>query len=297
MMRTSDPPRLFCFGLGFSARTLAARLLDHGWRVAGTRRDPDGNPITLDPRIEVHAFDRDRPLSDTGKALRATTHVLSSVPPDDTGDPVIHHHGGDIANLADVEWIGYLSTTGVYGDTGGTLVDETAPLSPSSERSRRRVAAEQDWLALNTRHDLAVHVFRLAGIYGPGRSTLDQIRRGAARRIIKPDHKFSRIHVEDIATVLEASIARPRPGAIYNVCDDEPAAPADVVTYGCELLGVEPPPLINFEDARPNMSRMALSFWNDHRLVDNSLLATELGVKLAYPTYREGLQALLKAGP
>jgi len=294
-MNATDTPRLFCFGLGYSARALAARLLDRGWRVAGTRRDPTSNDVTLDPRIAVHAFDRGRPLSNAAKALRETTHVLSSVPPDDIGDAVIDHHGKDLAGLTGVDWVGYLSTTGVYGDTGGATVDETAPLNPGSERSLRRVAAEQAWLALHAGHDLAVQVFRLAGIYGPGRSTLDQIRRGAARRILKPDHKFSRIHVEDIATVLEASIAHPDPGAVYNVCDNEPAAPADVVAFGCELLGIEPPPLIAFEDATPTMSRMALSFWNDRRLVNNGKLKTALGVRLAYPTYREGLEALRDA--
>jgi nucleoside-diphosphate-sugar epimerase len=174
-------------------------------------------------------------------------------------------------------------------------VDETAPRRPTSERSRRRVAAEAAWLALGRDHDLAVHVFRLAGIYGPGRSILDQARTGRARRIARPGHLFSRIHVDDIAGVLQASMDRPSPGAIYNVCDDEAAAQADVVAYGCELLGLPLPPLVTFAEAAKEMSAMALSFWADNRRVDNSRIKRDLAVKLAHPDYRSGLRAVLAA--
>ncbi len=287
--------RLFCFGLGYSARALAERLLAKGWQVAGTRRSDDGTG-SIDPRIKILAFDRDRPLDDAAAALAGSTHVLSSVPPDDAGDVVLDHHGNDLAAIAGIQWVGYLSTTGVYGDTGGARVDETSPTNPSSERSRRRVAAEQGWLDLWRDQDGPVHLFRLAGIYGPGRSALDQVRGGRARRIDRPGHRFSRIHVQDIATVLEASIQRPRPGAIYNVADDAPAPPSEVTAFAADLLGVAPPPLVPFDEARAGMSEMALSFWNDNRLVDNGLVHEELGVDLAYPTYREGLKAVFDAG-
>jgi len=287
--------RLFCFGLGYSARALAARLLAKGWQVAGTRRGDD-RTNGIDPRIQVHVFDRDRPIDDAAAALACSTHVLSSVPPDDAGDAVLDQHGDALAAIAGIQWVGYLSTTGVYGNTGGARVDETSPTNPSSERSRRRVAAEQGWFGLWRDQDVPVHQFRLAGIYGPGRSALDQVRGGRARRIDRPGHRFSRIHVQDIATVLEASIQRPRPGAIYNVADDTPAPPAEVTAFAAGLLGVAPPPLVPFDEARAGMSEMALSFWNDNRLVDNGLIHEELEVDLDYPDFRAGLRAVLDAG-
>lgn len=287
-------PRLFCFGFGFSARALAARLLPSGWRIAGTCRGKDKREALRQADIDAYLFDRGRPLSEPAQAMAETRALLVSVPPDASGDPVLDQHAEDIAR-ARPAWIGYLSTTGVYGDSGGAVVDETAPLRPTSERSRRRVAAEAAWLALGREHDLAVHIFRLAGIYGPGRSILTQARSGRARRIARPGHLFSRIHVDDIAHVLQASMTAPSPGAIYNVCDDEPAAQADVVAYACQLLGLPLPPLVTFAEAAKEMSAMALSFWADNRRIDNSRIKLELGVRLAHPDYRSGLQAILTA--
>ena len=216
---------------------------------------------------------------------------MSSVPPDKDGDAVLRHHRADIEAHGAWDWMGYLSTTGVYGDTGGAQVDESAPLKPSSERSQRRVLAEEAWRALP-----GAHVFRLAGIYGPGRSALDQARAGTARRVLKPGHAFSRIHVDDIVGVLRASMDSPRPGAAYNVCDDHPAEPSQVTAYACELLGLEPPPAIPYQDAARDMSAMALSFWRDRRRVDNALIKEEFGLALQYPDYRAGLSAILAAG-
>jgi nucleoside-diphosphate-sugar epimerase len=264
-------------------------------------------------RAELAAAGIAAALFATAEVPPGTTHVLSSVPPDDEGDPVLRRFAGKIQSVRKhfpssprkrgstgpmdarlrghdnegVEWVGYLSTTGVYGDTGGATVDETAPLRPTGERGRRRVAAEAAWLSSG----LAVHVFRLAGIYGPGRNALEQVRAGTARRVHRPGHVFSRIHVEDIATVLEASMAQPNPGAIYNVCDDEPAEPAEVVAEAARLLGRDEPPLVPFADAE--LSPMARSFWDDNRRVSNERIKRELGVRLAYPTYRDGLAALL----
>jgi nucleoside-diphosphate-sugar epimerase len=285
------PGRLFCFGFGFSARALARRLAAAGWAVAGTTRQATKAAELRAEGIAAFVFDRDHPLE--AAALAGTTHLLISIAPDAQGDPVLDCHAADIAALPELAWVGYLSTTGVYGDWQGAEVDETSELRGVKGRNRHRIEAEAGWLALQAERGLPVQVFRLAGIYGPGRSALDSVRSGRARRIDKPDHLFSRIHVEDIATVLEASIARPNPGRIYNVCDDEPAAAAEVTAFACELLGVAPPPLIAL--AETDMSAMARSFWEDNRLVSNRRLHEELGVTLAYPDYRAGLAAILAA--
>lgn len=292
LLPTLPPPgRLFCFGFGFSARALARRLAAAGWAVAGTTRQAAKAAELRAEGIAAFVFDRDHPLE--AAALAGTTHLLVSIAPDAQGDPVLDCHAADIAALPELDWVGYLSTTGVYGDWQGAEVDETSELRGVKGRNRRRIEAEAGWLALQAERGLPVQVFRLAGIYGPGRSALDSVRSGRARRIDKPGHLFSRIHVEDIASVLEASIARPNPGRIYNVCDDEPAAAAEVTAFACELLGVAPPPLVAL--AETDMSAMARSFWEDNRLVSNRRLHEELGVTLAYPDYRAGLAAILAA--
>lgn len=285
--------RLFCFGLGYSALGLVRRLRPKGWVIAGTCRDDDRRAELAREGVEAYLFDR--PFADIAAALADTSHLLSSVPPDAAGDPVIARYGSTIAAIGgSLTWMGYLSTTGVYGDRAGDWVDETSPLRPSGERGRRRCEAEAAWLGLWRQHGVPVHLFRLAAIYGPGRSALDQVRLGAARRIDKPGQIFSRIHVEDIATVLEASMARPRPGTVYNVCDDMPAAPQTVIAFACALLGVEPPPLVPFDQA--DLSPMARSFYDDNKRVDNARMKRELGVRLRYPDYMAGLRALMNKG-
>jgi nucleoside-diphosphate-sugar epimerase len=288
--------RLFCFGIGYSAGVLARRLVADGWSVAGTCQSAERAAALRNQGIEAHLFDGAWPLADPAGALAGATHLLSSVPPDADGDPVLDSLAPALTALDGLHWVGYLSTTGVYGDTGGAPVDETTVPAPTSTRSRRRVAAEAAWLALHRDRGIPVHVFRLAGIYGPGRSPLDKARDGSLRRIDKPGHAFGRIHVDDIATVLMASMAKPDPGTVYNVCDDAPAPPAEVAAFACALLGVEPPPLVPFAEAAEAMSPMALSFWRDNRRVANAKIKHDLGVRLAYPTYREGLKAILAAG-
>jgi nucleoside-diphosphate-sugar epimerase len=282
-------PRLFCFGLGYTALALARGLMAEGWRIAGTTRNADKQSELASEGYEVLLFDRDRPLHDAAAALAGATHVLTSVSPEEAGDPVLAHHVADLRRCANLEWVGYLGTTGVYGDRAGAWVDEADPVAPSMPRTRRRVAAEGHWLASG----LPVHIFRLAGIYGPGpgRNALDAVRAGTARRIIKPGQVFGRVHVDDIAQVLRASIVRPNPGAIYNVADDEPAPPQDVIAFACALLGVAPPPEVPYEQA--DLSPMARSFYADNRRVCNARIKDELGVKLRYPTYRDGLRAIL----
>lgn len=285
---------LFCFGMGFSAKRLARHAFLDGWQAAGTARTPEGLSAIAAAGAQAYPFDRARPVPK--QVLSATTHLLVSIPPDDRGDPVIDLHAEDIASITSIVWIGYLSSTGVYGDTGGKPVDETAPLRPTSARAERRAAAERAWIAFGRARSLPVHIFRLASIYGPGRSAIDQVRNGTARRIDKPNHLFSRIHVEDITRVLKASMSQPHPGAIYNVCDDEPAAAADVIFHAAELMGVAPPPLVSFEAASAEMSPMALSFWRDNRRVVNGRIKDELGVTLRYPDYRKGLKTILGTG-
>ncbi len=285
----ADGRKLFCFGLGYSAGALARRLDAAGWRIGGTRRDAARCAALRVLGIEAAAFDGRSPMEPPA-ALAGSTHVLVSVPPDGRGDPALRLHGGALAACGTVRWVGYLSTTGVYGDHGGGWVDETSELRARSGRGRRRIRAERSWLEWGRERAVPVHVFRLAGIYGPGRSAIDRVRNGTARRIVRKGHAFSRIHVEDVATVLEASIARPDGGAVYNVCDDEPAPSADVVACACALLGVEAPPEIPFDEA--GLSPAARGFWTGSRRVRNDRIKNELDVTLAFPDYRSGLRAV-----
>jgi nucleoside-diphosphate-sugar epimerase len=277
--------RFFVFGLGFSGREIARQLLEHGWQVAGTTRS--GEAMDL-PGVTVHAFDRDHPLPES--ALEGTTALLSAVPPDGDGDPVTDRMGAAIAALPGLRWAGYLSTTGIYGDHGGGWVDEDTPPAPTLERARRRIQAEDSWQALG----LPLRIFRLAGIYGPGRSAIDTVRQGNARRIVKPGQVFSRIHVEDIAAAVLASLERPTATGVFNLCDDDPAPPQDVIAHACALLRVTPPPEIPWEHAAATLSPMALSFYSDNKLVSNIRIKRDLGLSLRYPSYRDGLRAILE---
>jgi nucleoside-diphosphate-sugar epimerase len=283
--------RLFAFGLGFSAQALGTRLASQGWEIAGTARDAEKIAQLRDLGFAATRFAGDTDNPDLPPLLAGTTHLLHSIPPGADGDPVLDAYRDEIAELESLQWIGYLSTVGVYGDQQGRWVDETTVPKPNSARTEARVHAEQAWLDLGEEIGVPVQVFRLAGIYGPGRSVFDKLAAGTARRINKDGQVFSRIHVEDIASVLEASIARPRPGAIYNVADDEPAAPGDVVAHAAELIGVTPPPEVDFEDA--DMTPMARSFYEGSRRIGNALIKSELGVALRYPTFRQGLVSLI----
>ena len=274
-------PSFLMLGHGYSAAALAARL--PGWRVQGTTRIPGG-----DARKDVEALNwADAAAVDA--AIAGAEGILVSIPPADGGDPALRRYGPALAG-SKAGWVGYLSTTAVYGDRQGGWVDETGELAPVSERGRWRVAAEAAWLASG----LPVHVFRLAGIYGPGRSALDKLREGRAHRVVKPGQVFSRIHVDDIAGVLLASMARPDPGRAYNVADDEPAPPQDVIAHAARLLGLPVPPEVPFAEAE--LSPMARSFYGESKRVANRRIKEELGVKLAWPDYRAGLAAILAAG-
>ncbi len=269
------------FGYGYSAQALGRVLLPQGHSILGTTRGEatpaDGAQIVQWPGTDMSA------------AMDAATHLLISIAPDAAGDPVLAALQDEItARAAQFKWVGYLSTTGVYGDHNGGWVDETTALTPATKRGIARVKAEAAWAAVP---NLPLHIFRLAGIYGPGRGPFAKVRSGTARRIIKENQVFSRTHVDDIAQILAASMARPNPGAVYNVCDDDPAPPQDVIGYAADLLGLPLPPAIDFETA--DMTPMARSFYAESKKVRNDRIKSELGVELLYPDYRSGLRALL----
>lgn len=281
---------LLSFGHGYSAQALSRRLLPQGWEIIGTTRSSDKAERLRAAGVTPLIW----PGDDPAPALAQSTHIVVSAGPDDGGDPVLSKLRAAIAaNAGHIAWLGYLSTTGVYGDHAGGWVDEDTVLAPSTRRGQLRQKAEAGWQSLADEAGLRLHIFRLAGIYGPGRGPFSRVRSGLAQRIIKPGQVFSRIHVDDIAQVLDASINRPRPGAIYNVCDDDPAPPQDVIAHAAELLGMAPPPEVSFENA--DLSPMARSFYAESKRVRNDLIKSELGVQLLYPTYREGLAALLQA--
>jgi nucleoside-diphosphate-sugar epimerase len=281
---------LLSLGHGYSAQALARHLRPAGWRVIGTTRSPAKARHLEALGIEALVW----PGEALGPVLARATHLLSSVAADSSGDPVLARHANEIADAAPtIRWVGYLSTTGVYGDRAGDWVDESSELRPGTERGRQRVLAEAQWQALAARSGLPLHIFRLAGIYGPGRGPFEKVRDGTARRIVKPGQVFSRIHVDDIAQVLAASIARPAPGAVYNVCDDDPAPPQDVIGYAAELLGMPLPPEVPFDPAQ--MTAMAASFYAESKRVRNDRIKRDLGVTLRYPDYRSGLRQLLDA--
>ena len=289
---------LLCFGMGYTGLVLARRMAACGWRITGTSRTVDGAEAIGSAGFRGVVFDGLAPTAEVRAALGDATHVLVSIPPDASGDPALRLHGPDLATAPRLAWLGYLSTVGVYGDHQGGLVDELTPPAPATERGRRRLAAEADWLAFGRQAARRVEIFRLPGIYGPGRSALDSVRAGTARRIVKPGQVFNRIHVEDIATVLEVVCVSPRRSAdfpaIVNVTDDAPSPPEDVIAYAAELLGLPVPPAVAFDDAL--LSPMTRSFYGELKRVSNRRIRQHLGVELAYPSYREGLTAILAAG-
>jgi nucleoside-diphosphate-sugar epimerase len=286
--------KLFCFGYGYTCDYLGHALMQTGqWQIGGTTRDPEKRDLLRARNVDAHLLDYEHPLADPLYILGDTTHLIISTPPGDEGDPAFLMHAKDVLKISTLEWVGYLSTTGVYGNRSGDWVSEDSEIRPSSRRGSRRMKAEEQWLSLLKTHQLPVHIFRLAGIYGPGRSALDSIRAGVARRIDKPGHAFTRVHVEDIVQTLLASMERPNPGAAYNVCDDLPAPSHEVIQYACDMLKRPAPPLIPFEEA--DLAPITMSFYADNKRVKNDLIKQELGVNLKYKTYKEGLQGCLEA--
>ncbi len=272
---------LLCFGFGFTARALAKRLDPSMWKISGTSRSQQGVDEIVALGFEGLRFD------DMQDIPKPVTHILSSVPPTEMGDPVVLKFSQSLNHP--FKWLAYLSTTGVYGDHGGGVVTENTELTPNNNRAKRRVLAEAAWAPFKA------HVFRLPGIYGPGRNQLESVKDGSARRVIKQGQIFSRIHVDDIGGILHASLQRPNPGRVYNVADDAPCAPQDVVTFAAELLKMPPPPEVEFENA--NLSPMARSFYDDSKRVSNARIKSELGYHLLYPDYKSGLKAIFNSSP
>lgn len=274
---------LTIFGFGYTAAALARRLIPAGWTVTGTYRKPDAADAMRALGVTPIRADR----LETARITR----LLATAAPGEAGDPLLQAYGPALLK-APLQWLGYLSTTGVYGDAGGGWVDEAAPIQPAHERGARRARAEIAFAELGEETGAAACIFRLPGIYGPGRSALDQLRNGTAKRLVKPGQLFSRIHVDDIAAALEAALAL-ETGTVLNLADDEPAPPQDVVTFAADLLGIPPPPEEDFEAARPHLSAMALEFYGASRRIANGRMKQELGLSLLYPTYREGLRAIV----
>jgi len=281
---------LFVFGLGFSARHFAESRRDRFGAIRATVTDAArAETLEAETGFAMRTFGPEGDDARIAADLADSDLLLVSAPPVGDTDTALGRYREAIAGSR-IRWIGYLSTIGVYGDQGGAWIDETTPATPKSARSPARHAVEEAWLALGAESGKAVQVFRLSGIYGPGRNPVVKLRDGKSQRIVKPGQVFNRIHVADIAATLAASTARPRAGAIYNVTDDEPAPPQTVIEYAAALTGLPLPPEVDFATA--DLGPMARGFYGENKRVRNRLIREELGVDLTYPTYREGIAAL-----
>jgi len=286
---------VFFFGMGYSSRATARALHELGdpeIPIAGTTRSAEGAEAFADSNYRIHVFDGEVPGPTLGEDLRQATHVILSIPPDERGDPALNLHRADLNAATNLEWIGYFSTVGVYGDFGGQWIDETAPTRPANTRSKQRVEAEQAWRDYAKTRGVPLFIERLAGIYGPGRSAFDKLREGTARRIVKQGQVFNRIHVEDIGRITALAAMQKLEGT-YNLTDSEPAPPQDLVTYAAEKMDMAPPPDTPFETAK--MTEMARSFYSDNKRVSSKRILAALNTTLTYPTYREGLDAIWKS--
>ena len=279
---------LFCFGLGFSGKALSLSLLKEGWKVSGTTRDPKKLEVLSQEGFDVYFFPDEECLIE--EQLFSATHILVTIPPKVEGDIVFNRYQDILIQARNLQWLGYVSSTGVYGDHKGKWVDETSELMVVDERNKLRLMAENQWRELDRKGKIGVHIFRPAGIYGPGRNVLETVKSGGARRIEKKGQVNGRVHVEDLISVLKASMHKPNPGSIYNVCDDEPASSKEVLEFACSLLKVDPPPLVHFDQVE--LSDMARKFYLDNKKVRNQKIKMELGVKLRYPNYREGISSI-----
>ncbi|MGS4886966.1 SDR family oxidoreductase [Roseibium sp. MB-4] len=282
--------RLFVFGVGYSSKAIIEEVRDRFDWIGGTTRSAEKARALRENGIEPFIFDGETPGDGIADALSTATHVLVSIAPNEAGDPVLNRHGADIA-AASPKWVGYLSTVGVYGNHDGAWVDETTVCKPVSKRSVQRVAAEEAWLSFAEQNSVPVQIFRLSGIYGPGRNTFENFKKGRARRLIKPGQVFNRIHVADIAGAVSIAMQSPKT-RVFNVTDDQPAPPQDVVTYAAELLGVTPPPEVAFETA--DLTPMARSFYGENKRVSNQRVKDELGYTFRYPDYRIALNTLVQ---
>ena len=285
---------VFFFGMGFSSLATAwaiHQIMGGDVPIFGTSRTEEGIEALADSPYRAHLFDGESPGTTLVPDLARSTHVVLSIPPTEAGDPALRMHRADLDAAPSLEWLCYFSTVGVYGDFGGAWIDESAPTRPINQRSAHRVEVEQQWRDYAAERGVPLLILRLAGIYGPGRSAFDKLREGTARRIVKPNQVFNRIHVEDIGRVTALGAQRKLAGT-YNLADDEPAPPQDLIEYAARQMGVPVPPDVPFEEA--NMTPMARSFYSDNKRVSNRAIKEALGIELLYPTYREGLDAIGK---
>lgn len=285
--------RLVIIGYGYSSTAVAKALKGQVERLHVTARSAEKVERLRREGIDAIAFEGSALSPALATALSRATHLLMSAPPGEAGDPLLNAPGFPGLEMPALRRVIYLSTVGVYGDHGGAWVDETSPLRPVSQRSRQRVAAEESWQAFAATRNLDLGIFRLSGIYGPGRSAIDNLRAGTARRIVKPGQVFNRIHVGDIGGAIAHALMRGGPPGVFNLTDDEPCPPQEVVEYAARLLGVEPPPEIPFELA--DLSPMGRSFYGENKRVSNAKIRSDLSYRFRYPTYREGLKACLEA--
>jgi nucleoside-diphosphate-sugar epimerase len=286
---------VFFFGMGYSSLATARaihQIIDRDIPIFGTSRTEEGIEAFADSPYRAHLFDGEMPGQTLGSDLKRATHLVLSIPPAEAGDPALRMHRGDLDAAPDLEWLCYFSTVGVYGDFGGAWIDENAATRPINQRSAHRVDVEQQWRDYAAKRGVPLLILRLAGIYGPGRSAFDKLREGTARRIVKPNQVFNRIHVEDIGRVTALAAQRKLAGT-FNLADDEPAPPQDLIEYAAKALGVPVPPDIPYEQA--NMTPMARSFYSDNKRVSNKAIKAALGIDLLYPTYRAGLDGIAKA--
>jgi nucleoside-diphosphate-sugar epimerase len=285
---------VFFFGMGFSSLATARaihQIVDGDIPIFGTSRTEERIEALAESPYRLHLFDGESPGQTLGADLKRATHVVLSIPPTEAGDPALRMHRGDLDAAPDLEWLCYFSTVGVYGDFGGAWIDESAPTRPINLRSAHRVEVEQQWRAYAAERGVPLLILRLAGIYGPGRSAFDKLREGTARRIVKPNQVFNRIHVEDIGRVT-ALAARRKLAGTFNLADDEPAPPQDLIAYAATQMGVPVPPDIPFEAA--SMTAMARSFYSDNKRVSNKAIKEALGIEMLFPTYRAGLDGIAK---
>lgn len=286
-------PHLFIFGLGYIGGALARAALAQGWSVAGTGRDPARLAAMQAAGIETHLFDRERPLAEIDTLLARATHLLTTTPGDGRGDPVMDVHASNIVKARHLSWVGALSGASVYGDRGGGFATEESAIVATNSKAKARVRQELGWTALWQRDSLPVHIFRLGGVYGPGRSALDRVQSGTLERIAKPGHVFHWVHVDDVVQTLLASMAQPAPGRVYNVADDEALSVSDLVCLASEALNIAPPPARPFDAAK--LSPMAAAMFADNRRVSNQRIKQELGVVLRFPRMNDGLRAIVTA--
>ena len=283
----------FFFGLGFSSINAAQAMRENGFvRIGGTVRSPEKAAHLRADGIDAVQFDGATPGPEVGPALDIASHVILSIAPDEAGDPALRLHRADLDAAGQLQWLCYYSTVGVYGDFDGEWIDETAPLVPRNMRSDRRVLAEQAWRDYAAERGMPLCVLRLAGIYGPGRSSFSKLRAGTARRVIKQGQVFNRIHVSDIARVT-ALAAEQRLDGTFNLADDEPAPPQDVIAHAAQMIGLDVPPDLPIETAE--MTPMQRSFYRDNKRVSNRAIKQALGIDLLYPDYRAGLAQILES--